>query len=274
MTDEAALTVVKVAHTVIWAFFVACIVGAPIAAWSGNFTVAWILVGIVAIEALVLLFNRWACPLTGIAARYTAQREANFRLLVLGVGAVVVVFLLLWKCLDSWAAALQVLLVNIPLAAVGSVAALMILNRPDWAALQAAHWWEWPKVWAQATTLSVAHWVGFITLIGIVCRNGIMMICHFQHLERVEGEPFGVGLVLRGARERISPILMTASATALALVPLLVAGTIPGHEIEHPMAVVIMGGLVTSTLMNLLVMPSLYLRFARPMAKTAPETIA
>lgn len=78
MTDEAALTVVKVAHTVIWAFFVACIVGAPIAAWSGNFTVAWILVGLVAIEALVLLFNRWACPLTGIAARYTAQREANF----------------------------------------------------------------------------------------------------------------------------------------------------------------------------------------------------
>jgi Cu/Ag efflux pump CusA len=77
--------------------------------------------------------------------------------------------------------------------------------------------------------------------------------------------------VIRGAKERISPILMTASATALALVPLLVAGTIPGHEIEHPMAVVIMGGLVTSTLMNLLVMPSLYLRFARPMVKRTVE---
>ena len=122
--------------------------------------------------------------------------------------------------------------------------------------------------------ISLGSIVGFLTVLGIVARNGIMMICHFQHLERVEGEPFGVALVLRGARERISPILMTASATALALVPLLVAGTIPGHEIEHPMAVVIMGGLVTSTLMNLLVMPSLYLRFARPMAKATVETIA
>ena len=122
--------------------------------------------------------------------------------------------------------------------------------------------------------ISLGSIVGFLTVLGIVARNGIMMICHFQHLERVEGEPFGIGLVLRGARERISPILMTASATALALVPLLVAGTIPGHEIEHPMAVVIMGGLVTSTLMNLLVMPSLYLRFARPMTKLAPESVA
>jgi len=100
------------------------------------------------------------------------------------------------------------------------------------------------------------------------------MICHYQHLEREEGEPFGLNLVLRGARERISPILMTASATGLALVPLLVAGTIPGHEIEHPMAVVIMGGLVTSTLLNLLVMPALYLRFGRPSAQAAPERTA
>jgi Cu/Ag efflux pump CusA len=119
--------------------------------------------------------------------------------------------------------------------------------------------------------ISLGSIVGFLTVLGIVARNGIMMICHFQHLEREEGEPFGVGLVIRGAKERISPILMTASATALALVPLLVAGTIPGHEIEHPMAVVIMGGLVTSTLMNLLVMPSLYLRFARPMVKRTVE---
>ena len=86
---------------------------------------------------------------------------------------------------------------------------------------------------------------------------------HFQHLERDEGEPFGPGLVLRGAQERLAPILMTASATALALVPLAIAGSIPGHEIEHPMAVVILGGLATSTLLNLLVLPSLYLRFGR-----------
>src|SRR5262245_19468319 len=124
--------------------------------------------------------------------------------------------------------------------------------------------------WLGDGVISLGSIVGFLTVLGIVARNGIMMICHFQHLERVEGEPFGIGLVIRGARERISPILMTASATGLALVPLLVAGTIPGHEIEHPMAVVILGGLITSTLMNLFVMPSLYLRFARPMS---PATV-
>jgi len=120
--------------------------------------------------------------------------------------------------------------------------------------------------------ISLGSIVGFLTVLGIVARNGIMMICHFQHLERVEGEPFGLALVIRGARERISPILMTASATGLALVPLLIAGTIPGHEIEHPMAVVILGGLITSTLMNLFVMPALYLRFARPASRAPVPT--
>ena len=81
------------------------------------------------------------------------------------------------------------------------------------------------------------------------------MISHFQHLERDEGETFGPELVIRGARERLSPILMTALATGLALVPLVVAGDLPGHEIEHPMAIVILGGLVTSTLLNLFVVP-------------------
>ena len=118
--------------------------------------------------------------------------------------------------------------------------------------------------------ISLGSIVGFLTVLGIAARNGIMLISHYQHLERVEGEPFGIGLVIRGARERISPILMTASTTGLALVPLLIAGTIPGHEIEHPMAVVILGGLVTSTLLNLFVMPSLYLRFARPQAQAVP----
>ncbi len=113
--------------------------------------------------------------------------------------------------------------------------------------------------------LSLGALVGFLTILGIAARNGIMMINHFQHLERDEGEPFGPGLVLRGARERLAPILMTTLACALALVPLVIAGSIPGHEIEHPMAVVILGGLVTSTLLNLFVVPSLYLRFAKPM---------
>src|SRR5207237_994218 len=84
-----------------------------------------------------------------------------------------------------------------------------------------------------------------------------------QHLEREEGEPFGLGLVVRGAKERLSPILMTAGATGLAILPLVIFGNIPGHEIEHPMAVVILGGLVTSTLVNLFVVPALYLGFGR-----------
>ncbi len=122
--------------------------------------------------------------------------------------------------------------------------------------------------------ISLGSIVGFLTVLGIVARNGIMLLCHYQHLERVEGEPFGMNLVIRGARERISPILMTAAATGLALVPLLVAGPIPGHEIEHPMAVVILGGLITSTLLNLFVMPVLYLRFARPSGPAAPGATA
>jgi CzcA family heavy metal efflux pump len=112
-------------------------------------------------------------------------------------------------------------------------------------------------------TLSLGSLIGFFTVLGIAARNGIMMINHFQHLERVEGEPFGPALVVRGARERLSPILMTALATGLALIPLVLAGDLPGAEIEHPMAIVILGGLVTSTLLNLFIVPSLYLRFGR-----------
>ena len=109
--------------------------------------------------------------------------------------------------------------------------------------------------------LSLGSLVGFLTVLGIASRNGIMMISHFQHLERFEGESFGLELVMRGARERLAPILMTALAAGLALLPLVVAGNIAGHEIEHPMAVVILGGIVTSTIINLLVIPVLYLSF-------------
>lgn len=119
--------------------------------------------------------------------------------------------------------------------------------------------------------ISLGSLVGFFTVLGIAARNGIMMINHFQHLERHEGEAFGPQLVLRGARERLSPILMTALATGLAVVPLVIAGDQPGHEIEHPMAVVILGGLVTSTLLNLFLMPSLYLRFGRKRPQGAIE---
>jgi CzcA family heavy metal efflux pump len=110
--------------------------------------------------------------------------------------------------------------------------------------------------------ISLGSLVGFLTVLGIAARNSIMLIDHFQHLERYEGEKFGPNLVLRGAIERISPIMMTALTTALALLPLIIAGSIPGHEVEHPMAIVILGGLITSTLLNLFIVPSLYLRFA------------
>jgi Cu/Ag efflux pump CusA len=95
------------------------------------------------------------------------------------------------------------------------------------------------------------------------------LINHFQHLEREEGMAFGRDLVVRGARERLSPILMTSLATGLALVPLVIFGERPGQEIEHPLAIVILGGLVTSTLLNLFVMPSLYLRFGKPRGEAA-----
>ena len=118
-------------------------------------------------------------------------------------------------------------------------------------------------------TLSLGSYVGFLTMFGIAARNGILLINHCQHLERYEGETFGRALVVRGATERLSPIMMTALATALVLVALVVAGTIPGHEIEHPMALVL-GGLLTSTLVNLFIVPPLYLRFARPSDRTQP----
>jgi Cu/Ag efflux pump CusA len=121
--------------------------------------------------------------------------------------------------------------------------------------------------------LSLGSLVGFFTVFGIAARNGILMINHFQHLERYEGERFGPDLVLRGARERLSPILMTTLATGLAIVPLVIAGNAPGHEIEHPLAVVILGGLVTSTLLNLFVVPALYLRVGQPVA-LPPSSVA
>lgn len=111
--------------------------------------------------------------------------------------------------------------------------------------------------------ITLGSLVGFLTVFGIAARNGILLISHCQHLEQVEGMSFGPDLVMRGASERLAPILMTASATGLALVPLVVMGNLPGHEIEYPMAVVILGGLVTSTLLNLFVLPSMYLRFAK-----------
>ena len=108
--------------------------------------------------------------------------------------------------------------------------------------------------------ISLGSLVGFLTVFGIAARNGILLVNHCQHLERDEGEPFGPELVLRGARERLSPILMTTLATGLALVPLVVLGDRPGHEIEHPMAIVILGGLADLHAAQPVRRPRLYLR--------------
>ncbi len=171
-----------------------------------------------------------------------AERDAAQRtLLLVGIGALVAVLLLLQMAFGSLRLAL-LFFPTLLMALVGGVLAAL----------------------ATGGVLSLGSLVGFLTVFGIAARNGIMMISHFQHLEYAEGVAFGRELVMRGARERLSPILMTAGATAFALIPLVWAGSIPGHEIEHPMAIVILGGLVTSTLLNLLVIPSLYLRFARP----------
>jgi Cu/Ag efflux pump CusA len=122
--------------------------------------------------------------------------------------------------------------------------------------------------------LSLGSMVGLLTVLGIAGRNGILMIAHFQHLEREEGIPFGPALVLQGAKDRLAPILMTASATGLALLPLVIAGPIPGNEIEHPLAVTIVGGLVSATLLNLFVLPSLYLSFAKGRRKPLADPTA
>ena len=170
----------------------------------------------------------------------TELNAAQDRLLVFGIGAAIAIFLLLHAAFGNLRLAILTFLL-LPMALVGGVLA----------------------VWLGDGVLSLGSLVGFLTVFGIAARNGILMISHFQHLERYEGEPFGPGLVLRGAKERLAPILMTASATGLALLPLAIPGAIPGHEIEHPMAIVILGGLVTATLLNLFVLPSLYLRFGK-----------
>ncbi len=195
-----------------------------------------------------------------LGGQFEAQQQANFRLAVLGTAAVFGVFLLLCKAVHSWVAALQVL-ANIPLAAMGSVIALLLTNWPDWSALQAAQWWEWPKIWIQATSLSVAHWVGFITLIGIVSRNGIMMISHYIHLMQYEGEAFSEQMIIRGSLERLAPVMMTATTSFVGLLPLLFGAGQTGKEILYPLAVVVFGGMLASTLLDQIVTPALFFRF-------------
>jgi CzcA family heavy metal efflux pump len=201
--------------------------------------------------------------------QFEARQDANRRLLLLGSLATAGVFLLLYKCLASWQAALQVM-ANIPQAAMGSVIALLLVNRPAAEALAGAAWWEVPGIWIGATDLSVAHWVGFITLIGIVSRNGIMMISHYIHLMKYEGEVFGEPMIVRGSLERLAPVLMTALTTMIGLVPLALGAGQTGKEILHPVAVVVIGGLLMSTVLDQVVTPALFFKFGRRVYEKPP----
>lgn len=176
---------------------------------------------------------------------YAARQESSRRLYFLAGLSLLGIALLLHVDFQSWRLTLLVL-ATLPFALIGGIAACLLTGGQ----------------------VSLGTLVGFVTVLGIAARNGIMLVSHYRHLEQEEGEPFGIGLVLRGAEERLAPILMTALATGLALLPLVIAGNKPGQEIEYPLAVVILGGLVTSTLLNLFLLPPLYLAFARPTPTT------
>ena len=174
-----------------------------------------------------------------LLGEYVERQAAQNRLLVVAVVAAIGIYLLLQASFESWRLA-SLAFLALPTALVGSVLAAFV----------------------DGCMISLGSLVGFLAVLGIAARNGIMLINHYQHLQRHEGEIFGSGLVLRGARERLAPILMTAMTTALALLPFVLFGEIAGLEIEHPMATVILGGLVTSTLLNMFIIPPLYLFIA------------
>lgn len=172
---------------------------------------------------------------------YQARAQSTHRLEFAALAVLGGVVFLLFIAFGSLRLSLLVLF-NVPMAFLGGVAA----------------------VWLSGAAISLATLIGFITLLGITTRNAIMLVSHFQHLELHEGERFGPALVVRGAQERLLPVLMTAAATGMALLPVALGGPQPGRELELPMALVIVGGLLTSTLLTLLVVPTLYLRFAQP----------
>jgi Cu/Ag efflux pump CusA len=157
-----------------------------------------------------------------------------------------VIVFLLYGYFQSLSLALQVML-NIPLALIGGLVFT---------------WW-------QVDNISIATLVGFIAVGGVAARNGIMMLSHYLHLMKHEGEGFNRAMVIRGTLERMVPVLMTALAAGIALIPLVLAGDQPGKEILHPVAVVIVGGLISSTLLDFLVTPAIFHRFGRKAAERA-----
>ncbi|MCC8392841.1 efflux RND transporter permease subunit [Paraburkholderia sp. MMS20-SJTR3] len=180
---------------------------------------------------------------------YSALRASQRQLMVLGGLCLIGVLFLVWLEFRSLRMT-ALLAATLPCALLGGVVAVAL----------------------SGGVMSLGSLVGFVTVFGITARNSLMLLSHYRHLVRNEGEVFGLSLVLRGAEERVVPILMTASCAALALLPLVARGDLPGHEIEYPMAVVILGGLVSSTALNLLLMPALYARFGNKASKRDSKT--
>jgi CzcA family heavy metal efflux pump len=176
-----------------------------------------------------------------VGGQFESQRQASRQIALLSLLSLAGMVAVLYSHFRSVPMVLQVL-VNLPLALIGSVAAL----------------------WLTGSTLSVATLVGFVTLCGIASRNTILMISHYQHLMEHEGEPFGRAMVVRGSLERLVPVAMTALCAGIALVPLALAEGQPGKEILTPVAQVILGGLVSSTLLDMIVTPTMFLRFGKP----------
>jgi len=182
---------------------------------------------------------------TKLEGQFQAQEEASQLITGLSLVSLAMIFLVLYSRYKSTVLALMIM-GNIPLALVGSVIAL----------------------WLSGGALSVASLIGFITLAGISTRNGILKISHYINLVAHEGEEFGKKMIIRGSLERLTPVLMTALVAAFALIPLMLAGGDPGKEILHPVAVVIFGGLVSSTLLDTLLTPVMfYLWGEKPMRK-------
>jgi CzcA family heavy metal efflux pump len=175
-----------------------------------------------------------------LLGEYAEQQRSKNRILSVAALSVIGIFFIVYADFASVRLAL-LLLLCLPIALTGSILSALFTGG----------------------VLSLGSIVGFVTVFGIVARNGIMLISHYRHLETEEKMSFDKELILQGAIERLSPILMTALAAALALLPIVIGGNRPGQEIEYPMAVVIIGGLFTSTLLNLLFMPALYWKFAK-----------
>lgn len=181
--------------------------------------------------------------------QFESAQEASRTLLFLGSGVILGIFVLLFMALGT-ARDAALVMVNLPLALIGGVIG----------------------VYLSGSIISVASIIGFITLFGIATRNGILLVSHIHHLMEIEGVPDLKTAVIQGAMERLAPILMTALSAALALIPLAMKAGLPGGEIEAPMAVVILCGLFSSTLLNVLVVPALYLRFGSK-RHPAPQAI-